>query len=274
MLRASPFRQITHLKEPPGKTRFLTDDEIKKLLEKLPAQAKAAVIVALNTGLRREECLGLRWESIDFENRVLTVYKTKSGKARSVPLNDAAIKALRGLKSWMTSIWVFPTDDGEAKKPAKKTKPTEKGESEPSKAKRPVTHTDPDNFYNRVFLPACRAAGLDDVTFHTLRHTFASHLAMSGTDLYTIQKLLGHSTLRMTERYAHLSPTYLKQAVANLPFGKPTQEETKGKADSGPVRNRDLERNQIPIRNPVPAQVLEKMVELRGIEPLTFRLPV
>ena len=97
---------------------------------------------------------------------------------------------------------------------------------------------------------------------------------MSGTDLYTIEKLLGHSTIRMTERYAHLSPTYLKQAVANLPLGKPTEEATKATTDGGPDSNRDQIRVEIPTRNRPPAQILEKMVELRGIEPLTFRLPV
>jgi len=97
---------------------------------------------------------------------------------------------------------------------------------------------------------------------------------MSGTDRYTIQKLLGHSTIRMTERYAHLSPTYLKQAVANLPFGKPTEEATKAPTDGGLDSNRDQIRIAIPTRNRPPAQVVEKLVELRGIEPLTFRLPV
>lgn len=71
---------------------------------------------------------------------------------------------------------------------------------------------------------------------------------MSGTDLYTIQKLLGHSTIRMTERYAHLSPIYLKQAVANLPFGKPKDETTKGKTEGRPDSNRDQIRDGIPTR--------------------------
>ncbi len=93
---------------------------------------------------------------------------------------------------------------------------------------------------------------------------------MSGTDLYTIQKLLGHSTIRMTERYAHLSPSYLKGVVANLPFGRQTKEEKEGQPES----NRDLERDHIPKQNRPSVQILEKLVELRGIEPLTFRLPV
>ena len=224
VLDNSPFRQIRALKEPSGRTRFLTDEEAKKLLEQLSPQAKAAVIVALNTGLRREECLHLRWDNIDQEQRVVTVYRTKSGKPRSIPLNDAAMTALRGLNSWMTSVWVFPSDNL-------------------------ATPIDPDNFYNRIFLPACKEAGLEDVGFHTLRHSFASHLAMAGTDLYTIQKLLGHSTIRMTERYAHLSPNYLKGSVANLPFGR----QTEGEQGEKPETNRYLNRYQEPVESQPPS---------------------
>ncbi len=211
ILDASPFRQIRALKEPSGRTRYLTDEEAKKLLEKLPQPSdKAAVIVALNTGLRRAECLRLRWDNIDPDHQVVTVYKTKSGKPRSIPLNDAAMNAIRGLNSWMTSVWLFPSDN-------------------------PATPIDPDNFYHRVFLPACKEAKLDDVGFHTLRHSFASHLSMAGTDLYTIQRLLGHSTIRMTERYAHLSPTYLKNTVANLPFGRQSEGEKGGEPENQSV---------------------------------------
>jgi len=248
VLMASPFRQIKPLKEPPGPTRFLTDAEALVLLKALPATARPPVVLAMNTGLRREECLRLRWDSVDLDNRVVTVYKTKSGKARSVPLNAAALAALRSLNSWMTSPWVFPSDN-------------------------PATPTDPDNFYNRIFLPACHRAGLDDVGFHTLRHTFASHLAMADTTLYAIQKLLGHANIRTTERYAHLAPSYLKEPVERLRLGTVIAQ-IEGKIEGVVELNRDLDRDQIPPQNHVPAQVIEKMVELRGIEPLTFRLPV
>jgi len=173
---------------------------------------------------------------------------TKAMKARSVPLNAAALAALRSLNSWMTSPWVFPSDN-------------------------PAAATDPDNFYNRIYQPACIKAKLDDVTFHTLRHTFASHLAMADTTLYAIQKLLGHANIRTTERYAHLAPSYLKQPVERLRLGT-QMAQIEGKIGGDAEPNRDLERNQIPPKNQAPAQALEKLVELRGIEPLTFRLPV
>jgi site-specific recombinase XerD len=93
----------------------------------------------------------------------------------------------------------------------------------------PTRHLDEDNFYGRVFLPAVRAAKLEGVTWHTLRHTFASRLAMSGQNASTIAELLRHSGLDLVRRYAHLSPTHLKAAVESVAsFGtviKPGMEE-------------------------------------------------
>ena len=85
---------------------------------------------------------------------------------------------------------------------------------------------DSQNFYNRVFVPALEKAGIrGGLVWHSLRHTFASRLAMKGTDLLTLQQLLGHKTLAMVQRYAHLSPSHLKSAVKVLDnWNKPKPE--------------------------------------------------
>ena len=75
---------------------------------------------------------------------------------------------------------------------------------------------DAHNFYNRVFLPALEKAEIQDVVWHTLRHTFASRLVMAGVDLRTVQELMGHKDITMTIRYSHLSPSHLKEAVQRL----------------------------------------------------------
>src|SRR5207302_43163 len=76
--------------------------------------------------------------------------------------------------------------------------------------------TDAQNFYHRVFLPALARAGIEGFRWHDLRHTFASRLAMKGVDLFTLQTLMGHKSIEMTQRYAHLSPGHRHQAVQLL----------------------------------------------------------
>jgi integrase len=149
---------------------------------------------AMNSGLRQGEQFGLRWQYVDLTNRVLTVPHSKHGGARHVPLNDTAVAILRALPSRFQSRWVFPSAPGNT----------------------PLNAT---NFRDRVFNPAVRRAGIEDFRWHDLRHTFASRLAMAFVDLNTIRELMGHKTLTMTLRYAHLSRTHLHQAVRQLDAG-------------------------------------------------------
>ena len=98
----------------------------------------------------------------------------------------------------------------------------------------PETHLDPDNFYGRVYLPALEDAKLEGVTWHTLRHTFASRLAMNGQNPTTIAALLRHSGTDLVARYAHLSPTHLHGALEGVSgFGKDEEG-----YNCGPYRNR------------------------------------
>jgi integrase len=171
-------------KEPQGRLRWLTEPEIASLLAACSRSRNkhlhAAVVIALNTGLRRGELLGFEWQRIDLSRSVIRLEQTKSGKRREVPINDACYRALVSLRPQETGR-VFQTKH---------------------------IHT--------AYASAVDAAKLDDVNFHTLRHTFASWAMMRGASLKELQELLGHATLQMTMRYAHLSPDRLRSAVSRL----------------------------------------------------------
>lgn len=148
------------------------------------------VLLALNTGLRRGELLGLRWENINLQGAILTVPAgiAKSRKGRHVPLNTEAQGVL---KRWRQQVpgdgLVFPGPGGGR-----------------------MWHV------NTSWEGLAAAAKLDGFRFHDLRHDFASKLVMAGVDLNTVRELLGHSDLKMTLRYAHLAPQKLADAVAKL----------------------------------------------------------
>jgi len=171
-------------KEPQGRLRWLTQEEITRVLEAC-AKSKnkelgAAVVIALNTGLRRGELIGLTWERVDLSRSVLQLELTKSGCRREVPMNDASYRAL---------VSLGPKANGRVFKT---------------------------RYIQTAYNNAVAAAKLDDVNFHTLRHTFASWSVMRGVTLKELQELLGHASLAMTMRYAHLAPEHLRAAVSRL----------------------------------------------------------
>jgi integrase len=148
------------------------------------------VLLGLNTGLRRGEMLGLRWENIDFNSAILTVPAgiAKSRKGRHVPLNTEALAVLdRWRRQTPGDDVVFPGAGGGR-----------------------MTHI------NTSWEGLVEAVKLKDFRFHDLRHDFASKLVMAGVDLNTVRELLGHSDIKMTLRYAHLAPQKLADAVAKL----------------------------------------------------------
>jgi integrase len=146
--------------------------------------------------MRQLEQFSLRWEHVDLDRGVLTLPTTKAGGVQYVRLNEEAKEILRGLDSWQSSVWVFPS-------------------------KNQATHVDPRNFYRRVYLPTVKALGLEGVSWHCLRHTFASRLAMSGATEGTIATFLRHSGTVLVRRYAHLSPSHLQLEIEKVSaFGK------------------------------------------------------
>ena len=199
-LSSNPVTKLKMFKEPKGKTRFLSfDEEYKKLYPELGTTYAPWARLAILTGLRQEEQFTLRWSHIDLDRGLITLPTTKAGDCQYLPLNEEAITILRALDSWKYSAWVFPSEN-------------------------PATYMDPRNFYTRVWVPAVKRAGIEWVTWHDLRHTFASRLAMNGASEGTIAALLRHSTTALVKRYAHLSPSHLRAAVEGVAnFGKVTK---------------------------------------------------
>ena len=162
--------------------------------EELADYLKPLVLLALNTGLRRGELFNLKWSDVDFARKSLTVAggTAKSGQTRHVPLNTESRALLLEWKKQAISDLVFPS---------------------------PVTGLKFNNI-TKGWTQLCKRAGLVDFRVHDLRHTFASKLVMSGVDLYTVKELMGHSTIQMTERYAHLAPEHKASAVERLVQGR------------------------------------------------------
>jgi integrase len=187
-------RKIRPLRENNGRTRYLTPDEAGRLLSACPEHLAPIVGLALQTGMRRGEILGLKWDHVDLAMGFLYLEATatKTSTARTVPLTSEARRILASQPRHITAPWVFWYGPG-------------RRIGDPKKA----------------WQAATRRAGLTDLHFHDLRHTFASHLAMAGVDLLTLQALLGHKTTRMTVRYTHLAPSHLSEAVRALPSFTP-----------------------------------------------------
>ncbi len=191
---ANPARLVRQGTENNRRVRFLSDDEEARLREKIRercAEREAELDLALHTGLRRAEQYSLRWKDVDLLHGILTVASGKGDKQRHVPLNASALAALAALKR---------RDDGSG-----------------LVCLGGMTR---EGYWARWFENAVAAAGINDLTWHDLRHTFASRLRMRGVELATIKELLGHTTLQMVLRYAHLAPGYLKAAVENLEPGR------------------------------------------------------
>jgi len=187
-------REVPHFemgREPEGRLRYLEREEAVRLLDACRQSRNALlwaiVTVALNTGMRRGEILGLEWDRVDFARGALLLEQTKSGRRREVPMNQAVYNALTSLPGRTESGPVFRGKNDQA------------------------WGTIATSFAN-----ALRRAKITDFRFHDLRHTFASWLVMDGATLQEVKELLGHRTLAMTLRYAHLAPDRLRDAVSRL----------------------------------------------------------
>lgn len=201
-LASNPVSRIKMFREPAGKTRFLSPEEEARLCEKIGAPSASWVRLAILTGMRQMEQFSLRWEHVDLERGVLTLPNTKAGGVQYVRLNEEAKRLIQGFIPGNKSVWVFPSEN-------------------------PDTHVDPRNFYRRVYLPTVKKIGLEGVSWHSLRHTFASRLAMSGATEGTIATLLRHSGTILVKRYAHLSPSHLQNEVEKVAaFGKVATRQT------------------------------------------------
>lgn len=186
------------------KERILTDDEEQRLLASASPTLRSIVIIAVNTGMRLGEILGLRWDQIDFTGQRIRVERTKSGKIRHIEINTPLLQELVRLKSLDgRSPYVFLSDV--TGKPLTTVKTAFKGACRRAK-KDPKDKDDP---------------GIVGLRFHDLRHTFASRLNLAGADPVTIMELMGHSSLKMTERYTHTNLEQKRKAVEMMAKAHP-----------------------------------------------------
>jgi integrase len=187
-LDVNPLLTVKRLPEPDGRLRYLDADEIDRLLAACLSHLLPIVICALHTGMRRGEILGLTWDRVDMKQRVIQVTGTKTGKNRTIPINDPLLEALRHLPRHLGTDYVFWNHETETRFVSIK----------------------------RAWKTTLRKANITGFRFHDLRHTFASHVQMGLGDLRATQTLLGHADPRMTMRYAHLSDARLREAVGSL----------------------------------------------------------
>ncbi len=174
-----------------ARDRWLTLEEEARLLEACAPWVRLIVEVALNTGMRMGEILALTHKAVDLSRRTVTVFKSKNGERRTIPLNDTVWELFRA-KAKVRSLkteYIFYTANHA-----------------------PYYHAN----VRRGFEVALKKAGIEGFRFHDLRHTFATRLVQSGVDLYKVGKLLGHRDIRMTQRYSHHSPESLRDGVMIL----------------------------------------------------------
>lgn len=189
--------RIRPLKVPPPKFRFFTEEEYNRVLEeakKINEEFYEMVLFTLRTGVRVGELKALKWEDIDFKNKKVTIQRSivngivgspKSNKIRVIPLAQDILEVLK----------------------AKKRTPSDSNLFNPQKSRFSL---------NRALKRTCKKLDLGVGGWHDLRHTFASKLSNNGVPLQVIQVLLGHSDLKMTQRYAHLEPLTLSDAIKTL----------------------------------------------------------
>jgi integrase len=183
------------VKVPEKPPAYLCREDFGRLISAIEKPwLKDLVVVAVSTGLRRGELLNLRWVNVDFANRLIHIqssdgFRTKAGKRRAVPMNESVYHLLwnRSLKSKNDLVFPF------------------KGR---------IMRGD---LLSRRFRLAVKAAGLNPALhFHSLRHTFATWLVQERISIYEVQKLLGHSSIAITQIYSHLAPSELHHAVNKI----------------------------------------------------------
>ena len=189
--RENPMHRVSMEKTHNEVDRWLTLDEEDRLMAASSPWLREFIVFALNTGMRQGEILNLQWQDVDFTRGTLVVMKSKNGTRRTIPLNTTvyALLAAKQAAMGVSEGRVFRTPRGNELKV---------------------------RFLVREFCEARDRAGIPDFRFHDLRHTFATRLVQGGIDLYKVQRLLGHKTNHMTQRYAHHSPESLREGVKIL----------------------------------------------------------
>ncbi|MDA9982674.1 site-specific integrase [Gammaproteobacteria bacterium] len=193
-LEDSPMRKVKKPTEPRGRVRFLSDDERERLLQACEKSDSPYLypvfVLAISTGMRQGEIMGLTWDAVDLHQGRITLHHTKNGEIRVVPLVGKALELLKDhakVKRIDTPL-LFP------------------GRAKPNK---PIDLRSP-------WRAALKAAGIEDFRFHDTRHSTASYLVMNGASLAEVSEVLGHKSLEMVKRYAHLSEAHTASVMTRL----------------------------------------------------------
>ncbi len=192
-VKENPFARVRREKESQGRTRFLSSDERTALLsackESTSKNLYLVTLLALSTGMRQSEILNLEWDHISFDRNTITLFKTKNKEVRVVPMVGIARSLLQdhGKVRSLKNPFVFQG--------------------------RHHTHA---NFPRKAWGTALKKAEIENFTFHDCRHSAASELAMNGASLHEIAAVLGHKTLAMVQRYAHLSEQHTISVVERM----------------------------------------------------------
>jgi len=197
-LDSNPIEKIRKYQEPKGRIRYLDDEECARLIavckESDNPLLYPAVMLAITTGARRSEILGLRWADVDLNAKRAILHETKNGEKRTLAIIEPALSLLCEMES-------------------------KRGDSEFVFYPRRYTGEKHHANIMHAWYAALSAADIKDFRFHDLRHTTASYLAMDGATMGEIADILGHKTLQMTKRYSHLSDQH-KQSVVERVMSK------------------------------------------------------
>lgn len=193
-LEDSPMRKVKKPKESRGRVRFLNGDERAKLLTACKESSNSwlytCVILALSSGMRQGELMGLKWSDVNLKDGYIILHETKNGDRRRVPLSGLALSLLQehAKVRRLDTPLLFPSNK-DPQKPIDLRKPWE---------------------------TALKQTEINNFKWHDLRHCTASYLAMNGASLAEIAEVLGHKTLQMVKRYAHLSDGHVSNVVASM----------------------------------------------------------
>lgn len=230
----TPKPHAKRLKCPSPKTDHLSSEECSRLLDNSNGIVQELILTALRTGMRQGELKGLQWDSIDWQSGNLVVRHSrcdhrkvldtpKSNRERAIPLDSKVRDVLFARREDVG--YVFLDTDGQ-----------------PFNARR----------MSRYLTDVCSKAGVRRITWHVLRHTFASQLATKGVPLHAVQALLGHTTIITTMRYAHVAPSTLRSAIDLLNpkmvpfsrFGQPVGNQWRELLDQDEAKDKTHQKNQ------------------------------
>ena len=194
-IEINPFSKMKQLNIPEQQPKYFSKIDFQKLIFMINENwLKEIIVFAVLTGMRRGEILNLRWQDIDLQQKTIHIqsnptFRTKQGKHRVIPMNEIVFNLLTGRKVNSSCEYTFHLDGRKIN----------------------------DDYVTKKLKRYIRDSHLDGrLHFHSLRHTFATWLVQGGVNIYEVQKLLGHSSVKVTEVYSHLAASELHGAVNKI----------------------------------------------------------